>query len=75
MSWLRLDPPIPLDTPRGPAYAHFLGDYSQEHHLQWVCFINATGESWVFENPLVRLAKNPTMGIRSEIVLTHGNNS
>jgi hypothetical protein len=61
---LRLDPPIPLDTPRGKAWAHILIDRSQEHDLEWVCFINETGESWTFRSKDVRLDKNLTMGIR-----------
>lgn len=59
---LRLDPPIPLETPRGRGYAHVLLDYSQEHHLMWVVFLDESGECWTFENPEVRLQKNPTMG-------------
>jgi len=60
----RLDPPIPLDTPKGKAWAHFVIDPSQEHHLQWVCFMDETGECWTFQNPEIRLRPNRTMGIR-----------
>ena len=59
---LQLDPAIPMDTPKGPGYAHFLIDYSQEHHLMWVVFIDQTGECWTFQNPEVRLQQNPTLG-------------
>lgn len=61
----RLDPPIPLDTPKGPAHAHLLLDYSQEHHLLWICFQDETGECWTWQNTFVKLRVNPTMGIRS----------
>lgn len=62
MSLLQLDPPIPLITPRGPALAHVLIDVGLEFDLQWVCFINATGECWTYRNPDVRMAGNETMG-------------
>lgn len=58
----RLEPPIPLDTPKGSALCHFLIDYGIEHDLQWVCAIDATGECWTFRNRLVRFQKNITMG-------------
>jgi hypothetical protein len=61
---LRLDPTVPLDTPKGPAAAHFLIDYSEQHHLLWVCFTDETGECWTWPNPAVRLRPNETMGIR-----------
>lgn len=59
---LRLDPPIPLDTPKGASMAHLVIDVGTEHNLQWVCFIDATGECWTFGNPVVRLRANVTMG-------------
>jgi hypothetical protein len=57
---VQLSPLIPLETPRGPAMAHFMIDPGFEHHLQWVCFIDATGECWTFGNPQVRLSPNQT---------------
>jgi hypothetical protein len=62
---LQLSPTVPLDTPKGPAFAHVLIDPGQEHHLQWVCFISETGECWTFQNPDVKLGRNATMGIRN----------
>jgi hypothetical protein len=59
---IRIDPPLPLDTPKGKAMAHFLIDYGVEHHLCWVCFQNETGECWTWSNKDVRLEANPTMG-------------
>jgi hypothetical protein len=59
---LQLDPPIPLDTPRGPALAHVLVDYGPEHNLMWVCFGDADGQIWTWDNSKVRAQKNITMG-------------
>jgi hypothetical protein len=63
---LQLSPTIPLDTPMGPAQAHFLIENGDHQHLQWVTFHDDTGECWTWENPKVRLAKNVTMGIRTK---------
>jgi hypothetical protein len=62
MSMLRLDPPIPVITPKGKAWAHVLIDYSQEHHLIWVCFQDDTGECWSWQNKDIRIQPNPTLG-------------
>jgi hypothetical protein len=64
---LQLDPPIPLETPKGKGFAHFLIDYSQEHNLLWVVFIDSTGECWVYDNKEIRLQKNITMGRVNEV--------
>jgi hypothetical protein len=61
----RIDPPIPLDTPKGPAWAYFVIDYSQDHNLRWVTFVRDTGECWTWRNADVRLAKNITENIRN----------
>lgn len=61
---LQLDPTIPLSTPKGKGFAHFLIDMGQEHHLLWVVFLDETAECWTFPNPEVRLQSNPTMGVR-----------
>jgi len=58
---IQLNPPIPLETPKGSGFAHFLIDYSQEHHLAWVVFINETGECWTFQNPEIRMSPNRTL--------------
>jgi len=58
----RLDPPIPLMTPKGRALAHFIIDYGPEHDLQWVCFQDDTGECWTWENAHIRARVNHTMG-------------
>ncbi len=62
----QLNPPIPLDTPKGPAYAHLAIDYGQEHYLLFVCFVNETGECWIFPNRDVRIQKNVSMGVRMQ---------
>ena len=59
---LRLDPPIPLATPKGDAMAHVLIDYGIEHDLRWVCIVNKTGECWTFRNPEIRAWENITEG-------------
>lgn len=62
---LQLNPPLPLDTPKGPAWAHFILDYGQEHDVLWGCFVKETGECWWVANRDVRLEKNWSLGIRS----------
>lgn len=66
---IQLNPPLPLETPKGSGYAHFIIDYSQEHHLMWVVFINETGECWTFQNPEIRLSPNYTMGRKANSAL------
>ena len=58
----RLDPPMPIMTPKGRALAHFLIDYGPEHDLMWVCFQDDSGECWTWENALIRARVNTTMG-------------
>lgn len=59
---LQLDPPLPVDTPKGAGLAHVLLDYGAEHHLLWVVFLDSTGECWTFRNPEIRARNNPSMG-------------
>lgn len=58
---LQLNPTIPVETPKGNGIAFFLIDCGVEHHLQWVVFIDETGECWTFENPMIRIQKNYTL--------------
>lgn len=58
----RLDPPLPVTTPKGSAMAHFLLDYGFEHHLMWICFQDETGECWTWPNPQIRIQANTTAG-------------
>lgn len=63
---LQLSPTLPLDTPKGKATAHFVVDAGNEHYLQWVCFVDETGECWAFRNDVVRLQANETLRPRAE---------
>ena len=58
---VRIDPPIPLMTPKGSAYAHFLIDNGIEDNLLWVCFQDDTGECWTWDNSKIRATKNITI--------------
>lgn len=63
---LQLDPPIPVDTPKGSAMAALLIDYGPEFDLLWVTFADETGECWTWPNPKIRARKNVTLGRRME---------
>jgi hypothetical protein len=58
----QLNPTLPLETPKGKGFAHFLIDYSQEHDLLWVVFLNENGECWTFKNSEIRIQKNFSIG-------------
>ena len=62
MTLTQLNPPIPLQTPRGPGLAHFVIDYGPESHLMWTVFLDASGECWTFQNPEIRAATNISLG-------------
>lgn len=62
MHVLQLNPPIPLNTPKGQGLAWFLTDYGFEHNLMWTVAIDATGEIWTFSNSEVRAQKNISLG-------------
>lgn len=62
MTILQLNPPLPLMTPKGEGLAHIVIDCGIEHNLQWVVFINDTGECWTYQNPEIRACKNITYG-------------
>jgi hypothetical protein len=59
---LQLNPPIPVVTPKGKGYAHILIDYSQEHDLLWVVFLDETGECWSYPNKDIKITKNISLG-------------
>jgi hypothetical protein len=59
---LQLNPPLPLETPKGKGLAHLVIDYGIEADLMWVCFIDDTRECWTFRNPDVRIVENVTLG-------------
>lgn len=58
---LQLNPPLPLETPKGKSMAHILIDMGIESDLMWVTF-NNIGECWTWRNQDIRLQKNITMG-------------
>lgn len=62
MMLLQLDPPIPLNTPKGGGFAHLVIDYGMESDLIWVVFLNETGECWSYRNSEVSLSPNITLG-------------
>ncbi len=59
---LRLDPPLPLDTPKGKALAHILIDYGVEYDLLWVCFQDETRECWTWSNKEIKIQSNISLG-------------
>jgi hypothetical protein len=59
---LQLNPPLPMNTPKGEGFAQFLIDYGPESDLYWTVFITETGEIWTFANKEVRASKNITLG-------------
>jgi hypothetical protein len=59
---LQLNPCIPVITSKGKGFAHILIDYSQEHDIYWVVFLNDNGECWTLSNKEVRLDSNITLG-------------
>lgn len=58
---LQLNPPLPLETPKGSGLAWLLIDYGVEFDLMWTVAINETGEIWTFNNKHVRASKNITL--------------
>jgi len=67
----QLNPPIPIETPKGKGLAQLVIDYGPEHHLLWVVFQNETGECWTWPNPQVRAETNPTFGRTKKSVCKH----
>ena len=57
---IRIDPPIPMISPKGSCLAHFLIDYGIENDIYWVVFQDNTGECWTWSNPEIRAQKNIT---------------
>lgn len=61
---LQLNPPLWLDTPKGMSLCHFMIDYGPDFDIVWVCFIQDTGECWSFDNSVIKIARNETLGRR-----------
>ncbi|MCC7347935.1 MAG: hypothetical protein IT538_11110 [Variibacter sp.] len=62
----QLNPPLPMQTPKGSGWAHFVIDYGPEAALLWVVFLDEDGACWTVPNPEIRLGWNWTMGRRKE---------
>lgn len=62
MSFVQLNPQIPLITEKGPGQAVAVIDYSEEHDLMWVVILDDTGEIWTFPNSKVRGFPNYSIG-------------
>jgi hypothetical protein len=58
----QLNPPLPLLTPKGKAWAHLVIDYGPEADLLWVCFQDEDGACWTWSNRDVRIQANATLG-------------
>ena len=58
---MQLNPPLPVKTPKGKAWAHVLIDYGPEADLIWVCFQDDTGECWSWANKDIRMQENLTL--------------
>lgn len=56
---LQLNPPIPVETPKGKALAQIIIDYGAEHDLIWVVFQD-DGECWSWRNQDIRAQRNIT---------------
>lgn len=63
----QLNPPLPLETPKGPGLAHFVIDYGPEAHLLWVVFLDEGGACWTVPNPEIRIQGNWSLRRREKI--------
>ena len=60
----QLNPPLPLETSKGPGGAHFVIDYGPESALLWVVFMDADGACLTVPNFEVRMSYNWSLGRR-----------
>jgi hypothetical protein len=70
---LQLDPPVPVETPKGKGLAHVLIDYGLEIDLVWIVFIDESRECWSFRNRDVRGQANITFGRQPKQIAFHPN--
>ncbi|MAR56313.1 MAG: hypothetical protein CMM93_03940 [Rickettsiales bacterium] len=68
---LQLNPPLLIETPKGRAWAVAMIDYGPQWDLQWVTFVNDTGECWTFRNSQIRQGSNYTHGLKDPTPLQH----
>lgn len=62
---LQLNPPIPMQTPKGDGLAVMVIDYGPDYDLLWTIAISKgehAGEIWTYANPHVRAVENVTLG-------------
>jgi hypothetical protein len=62
---LQLNPPIPMQTPRGEGLAVLVIDYGPDHDLWWTVILSKgehAGEIWTYSNPQLRGVGNITLG-------------
>ncbi len=59
---IQLNPPIPMISPKGKCWAHFLINDGPEHDLYWTVFQDDSGECWTWNNKDIRAQKNLTLG-------------
>lgn len=59
----QLQPPLPIFTPKGKAWAVAVIDYGPQWDLQWITFVRETGECWTFRNSQIRQEQNYTHGL------------
>lgn len=67
---IQLNPSIPVETPKGNGQAVVLIDYSSEHDLYWVVFLDDSRQCWTFGNRDIRAQPNITLG-RTPIASLH----
>jgi hypothetical protein len=58
----QLNPPLPLQTPKGAAWAVAIIDYGPDWDLCWITFVANSGECWTFHNKDIRQTSNLTFG-------------
>lgn len=68
---MQLNPPLPLETPKGKAWAVAMLDYGPQWDLQWVTFLHETGECWTFLNSDIRQGDNYTFGLGKPSEIHH----
>lgn len=59
---LQLNPSLPVETTAGKGQAVALIDYSPEHDLYWVVFLDHNRQCWTFNNKDIRSQSNFTLG-------------
>jgi hypothetical protein len=51
---LPLNPPIPVETPRGKAQAIYLIEYGAEYDLYWITVLESSRECFTYNNRDIR---------------------